>query len=143
MSRGIAFSKNKQVKCFSSCSLSATLISLSVTPSCVGANREKNGGNICTHPHQKKMIWAFSVATSVFRDEEKEEKNSPKRRKGGSSPHKTALSLGGEGDPTSTSTPLPPWRSTGNYDNNMFPPQLFSDLFSEHLAFLKSPPDSI
>lgn len=48
MSRGIAFSKNKQVKCLSYCSLSSILISLSVIPSCVGANREENGANICS-----------------------------------------------------------------------------------------------
>lgn len=80
---------------------------------------------------------------SVFQDEKREEKQSTKRRRGGSSPHKTALSHGGEGDPASTSTPVLPCRSAGNYDNNMFPRQLFSDLFSEHLPFLKSPPDSI
>lgn len=34
-------------------------------------------------------------------------------------------------------------RSAGNYDNNVFPRQLLSDLVSEHLPFLKSPPDNI
>lgn len=34
-------------------------------------------------------------------------------------------------------------RSAGNYDNNVFPGQLLSDLVSVHLPFLKSPPDNI
>lgn len=34
-------------------------------------------------------------------------------------------------------------RSAGNYDNNVFPRQPLSDLVSEHLPFLKSPPDNI
>lgn len=51
-----------------------------------------------------------------------------------------ALSLGeGERAPQQR----PPRRSAGNYDNNMFLPKLCSDFFSEHLPFLKSPPDSI
>lgn len=34
-------------------------------------------------------------------------------------------------------------RSAGNYDNNVFPRRLLSDLVSDHLPFLKSPPDNI
>lgn len=34
-------------------------------------------------------------------------------------------------------------RSAGNYDNNMFPRQVLFDSVSEHLPFLKSPPDNI
>lgn len=34
-------------------------------------------------------------------------------------------------------------RSAGNYDNNVFPRRLLSDFVSEHLPFLKSPPDNI
>lgn len=42
MSRGIPFSKNKQVKCFSYCSRSPILISLSLMSSCVQPNGEEN-----------------------------------------------------------------------------------------------------
>lgn len=153
MSRGIAFSKNKQVKCFSYCSLSLILISLSVISSCVGANREENWGhraNICyqgspqtgkegeasiraksrSQISPKKKILLRSLCSRMYRrkkqHKEKEWRQQPTQ----------------EGDQASTSTPLLPSCSAGNY-NNMFPRQLFSDLFSEHLAFLKSPPDSI
>lgn len=109
MSRGIAFSKNKQVKCFSYCSLSLILISLSVISSCVGANREENWGhraNICYQgspqtgkegeasiraksrsqisPKKKKFCCGVCVPGCTG------EKNSTKRRSGGSSPHKRA-----------------------------------------------------
>lgn len=104
MSRGIAFSKNKQVKCFSYCSLSLILISLSVISSCVGANREENWGhraNICyqgspqtgkegeasiraksrSQISPKKKILLRSLCSRMY---------STKRRSGGSSPHKRA-----------------------------------------------------
>lgn len=103
MSRGIAFSKNKQVKCFSYCSLSPILISLSVASSCVGANGEENwgrGANICNTGRRARPPFGVCLPGCTGGG-----KNSRKRRSGGSSPHETALSLGEEGDPASTSAP--------------------------------------
>lgn len=156
MSRGIPFSKNKHVKCFSCCSLSPILISLSGISSCVGANSEENWGCGANHLQErpvrlpppprsggpetkegeasvpgmgppaparisepdlakrKKKIVSLLARSLCSRMKRRRGKQSTKRRRGGSSPHKTGLLCGEEGDPASTSTPILPCRSAGN-----------------------------
>lgn len=98
-------------------------------------------------PKQYLCFWP-AVCVPGWKEKENTHRTEEQRdAEAGSSPHKTAIVGEREREKRAARRQhqhrFCSHRSAGNYDNNVFPRQPLSDLVSEHLPFLKSPPDNI